>query len=408
MIIRDRALLSRPPESWLPGLLQEFLRGAPRLEKLRRYAMGRHDVLCREREAGLPNARLPHAFARYIAQLSSAYLLGAPVRYEDERRPEAVRALETLHLEARADQADDQLAWDQAVYGRAVSLCYHGEQGRVGIAALDPRGAFVVYDDTVRRQALCGVHMAGGPGGTRVTVYTARERLHFAPRALPQAGRLERRCRHLFGGVPMVEYWNDQEGQGDFEGVLALIDAYDELASDRVNDRAQFADALLVLTGVMGLGTGEDPYDWQGGARRLRQDRTLALPDSDAQAKWLVKDPQERDIDTLRQALASDIHKFSMTPDFGDERFAGNVSGIAIKYKLFCLEQRIRLKEKRFAAGLRARVGLLSHYLASTGRPAPDAAAIRIIFERHLPESELERAQTLRLLSGIQAQEEEK
>ena len=58
MITRDRQVLNTPPEKWLPGVLQQFLQGLPRLERLHRYAQGRHDVLGRQREEGLPNARL--------------------------------------------------------------------------------------------------------------------------------------------------------------------------------------------------------------------------------------------------------------------------------------------------------------------------------------------------------------
>ncbi len=130
--------------------------------------------------------------------------------------------------------------------------------------------------------------------------------------------------------------------------MLPLVDAYDLLQSDRLNDRMQFADALLVLTGVMGIAEGISGEPGPGAMERLRQEKTLALPDSEARAEWLVKNPREKDVDVLRQALAEDIHKFSMTPDFADERFAGNASGIAIKYKLFNLEQRILTKERWF------------------------------------------------------------
>ena len=58
------------------------------------------------------------------------------------------------------------------------------------------------------------------------------------------------RERHFFGGVPMTEYWNNQRERGDFEGVKALIDAYDALQSDRVNDKQQFTDALMVIYGA--------------------------------------------------------------------------------------------------------------------------------------------------------------
>lgn len=57
--------------------------------------------------------------------------------------------------------------------------------------------------------------------------------------------------------------------------MLPLIDAYDLLQSDRVNDKQQFADALLVLTGVMGLTAPEDG-DGRTPANAWRQDKTLA------------------------------------------------------------------------------------------------------------------------------------
>ena len=183
----------------------------------------------------------------------------------------------------------------------------------------------------------------------------------------------------------MVEYRNNEEERCDFEEVLGQIDAYDLLGSDRVNDRIQFADALLVLTGVAGVGTSEDIYDFRGGLKRLRQDRTLSLPDSDAKAEWLVKNPMEKDIDVLRKALAEDIHKFSMTPDFSDERFAGNLSGVAIRYKLFCLEQKTRLKERWLVSGLRERARVAQGWMNLMGMPPIDAEELEISLKRRLP-----------------------
>ena len=64
-----------------------------------------------------------------------------------------------------------------------------------------------------------------------------------ATRALP--GKIIDVEPHNFGDVPMVEYWNNSEETGDFEQVISLIDAYDTLESDRINDKTQFTDALL-------------------------------------------------------------------------------------------------------------------------------------------------------------------
>ena len=90
----------------------------------------------------------------------------------------------------------------------------------------------------------------------------------------------------------------------------------------------------------------------------------------------------------LRLALAEDIHKFSMTPDFADERFAGNVSGVAIRYKLFCLEQKTRLKERWFTVGLRERARLAAQWMELKGMPPVDADELVIRLRRKMLEDE--------------------
>ena len=71
---------------------------------------------------------------------------------------------------------------------------------------------------------------------------------------------------HYFGKMPMVEYRNNEEKQGDFEQMIPLIDAYNILESDRVNDKEQFVDAFLFLTGI-------DLDSEQ--AKKLREERIL-------------------------------------------------------------------------------------------------------------------------------------
>lgn len=397
LITRDRKYLGKEGEGareMLRGVIEEFESGLPRLERLWRYRQGRGDIMARERAEGLFNARLSHGFARYITQVSAGFLLSEPVRYSDGKRKEAVSALEMLYRQAGAEQADTELATQQAGFGRGVSLFYESE-GRLRLSALDPRSAFVVYDDTVEHRPLMGVLLSlerdarGRPAGGTASVYLPEKTLSFRlKRGLPEERPEE--TPGPFARVPMVEYRNNEEERCDFEEVLGLIDAYDLLGSDRLNDRMQFADALLVLTGVAGIGTSEDLYDFRGGLRRLREDKTLSLPDSEAKAEWLVKNPMEQDIDVLRRALAEDIHKFSMTPDFSDERFAGNVSGIAIRYKLFCLEQKTRLKERWLIAGLRERARVAQGWMQKNGLPAIEPEELGISLRRQLPYAEQE------------------
>lgn len=401
MITMDAQAMGQglPDMEALREVMRQFEQRQPRLSRLWRYYQGKHDVLSRQRLAGLPNQRLVNGFPRYIAQVSSGYLLGEPARYACPGNEQGAYALEMAYRRAEADSADMEAAVAQSVYGRGMTLCYQDGAGQARVCALDPRTSFIVHDDTVARRPLFGARVLREPEGYHITLYLPDRVAVYGP-----AGRFSRpRPRvypHPFGRIPMTEYLNGRDARGDFEDVLALVDAYDLLQSDRLNDRMQFSDALLVLTGVMGIAEGgQEPGP--GAMERLRQERTLALPDSEARAEWLVKNPSEQDVDVLRRALAEDIHKFSMTPDFADERFAGNASGIAIKYKLFNLEQRILMKERWFIRGLRERARAMAGYLKATGQADIDADRLDIRIPRRLPVNELERAQALSLLKGI-------
>lgn len=224
-----------PDRQAVERLVREFEAGLPRLFRLARYYDGRHDILARARLSGLPNSRLVHAFPRYIAQVSASYLLGEPVRVEGQGK--AAERLRELLRHASADSIDLELAISQAVFGRAVSLCYEDARRQPFVCALDPRDAFVVYGDTVAREPLFGVYLSGGPRGG-FTVYTPHESLAFPP-----GGGQPEVAPHAFGALPMVEYQNGRDCHGDFEDVLTLIDAYDLLAAlERFRERLDSAE----------------------------------------------------------------------------------------------------------------------------------------------------------------------
>ena len=404
---RDGAL---PDAATLDACLREHLARLGRLARLKRYYDGRNDVLQRRREPGLPNNRLAHGFARYITAMASGYLVGSPVDYQprdagDARMKAAVDALATAFREAGADSVDAELARNASIYGRAVELVYADDRARPRSASLDPASAFVVYDDTVAASPLFGVYYApirrgdGGSDGWRVHVFTDARRATYRLGALSdfRSGALESESAHYFGGVPMVEYWNDECERGDFEPVLPLIDAYDALASDRLNDKQQFVDALLVLYGC----TMETDARGRTPGQQLREDKALALPDSDARAEWLCKQLNEADTEVLRRALREDIHKLCLVPDLTDEHFAANLSGVAMRYKLLGLEQLTKVKERWFREGLSARIALYAAFLRRRGALAPDPEDVRVVFTRALPANNLEEARTLNALNGL-------
>ena len=390
MIVRPRTALTQGIQrEMLESCIREFLMGAEKRRMLHRYYDGVHAIENRSRPTGLPNNRLNHAFPRYICTIAAGYLTGNPVTYEtDEENRAALEKVIACYDCCNADSVDAELARLASLYGRSVELVFADDESVPRVSAIDPESAFVVYDDTVEAKPLFGVRMLpklrsdGAEDGWITEVYTDSEILTFANRGFGTVGAISDRRRHFFGKVPMVEVWNGEDERGDFEGVLSLIDAYDRLESDRVNDKEQFVDALLLLAGC----TMENDDRGRTPGQQLREDKVLVLPDGDARAEWLCKDLNEADTEVLKKALAADIHKLSMVPDLSDEQFAGNVSGVAMTYKLLGLEQLTRVKERWFREALQARLELFSTFLTLRGEPELDVTKVKMIFTRALPE----------------------
>lgn len=407
MIVRDKD--TPVTGETISGAIAEFMRDVrPRLERLGCAYEGRGEITRRTRSPGLPNNRLVHAFPRYIVTMASGYLVGRPVTYDDRTQGDAVAALREAYAACDMDSVDAELAADASIYGRGVCICYADEGGRPKAATLSPKTAFVVYDDTVEHRPLFGVHWmdrydsAGKRCGVCVHAYTAGTELTLSGRSLAALTQEGGEQPHYFGGVPVVEFWNNAQETGDFEPVLSLIDAYDTLESDRVNDKQQFTDAVLLLTGC--TLENDDPADRRSPAQKLLEEKTLSLPDTDASAQWLVKQSDEAGAEVLRQALRGDIHKMSMVPDLTDESFAANASGVAMRYKLLGLEQLTATKERWFREGLRSRMRLFAHFLSVLARTSLDPETVEMTFTRSLPVNETETAQMVAQLSGIAPQ----
>ena len=389
-----------PTDTMLRSVLQEHAGNIPRLTMLRDYYRGKSAITKRERAKGLPNNRIAHPYARYIVSVATGYLIGQPVAYTSDEHEDALQPITDAFDKCSIKSIDTENARHAAVYGRGVEYIHvsENESGQIlpCSVALSPEQAFVVYDDDYHNKPLFGIYYTpetnedGSQDGWRIWIM-GKEIVRECK--MPDLGgsaiEIVNETTHYFGDVPMVEYWNDEDERGDFEWIIPMIDAYDKLESDRVNDKEQFVDKLLVLTGCV-LETDKDGREpWQ----QLREDKALCLPDSTASAQYLQGSMVESDIEVLRNALQADIHKMALVPDLSDKDFAGNSSGVAMKYKLWGLEQLTSIKEQWFIEGLKTRLRLFANFCAVQGHPKLDVDTVRITMKRAMPENLIENAQ---------------
>ena len=137
--------------------------------------------------------------------------------------------------------------------------------------------------------------------------------------------------------------------------------------------------------------------------KAVKDNGILELP-NDAKAEYLTRQFDEASVEILRNAIKKDIHTISNVPDMSDDNFGGNVSGVAMAYKLLGFELMTKTKERFFKEGLRYRLKLIANVL-SAHNTVIDTDGIEIVMSRTLPQNTAELADTVAALSGLVSQE---
>lgn len=372
----------------------------PKMIKMDKYYQTKNKILERTMaDETKPNNKVAHPYASYITDTLTGYFMGEGITYSslDEAAAEELNLI--LEYNDAADE-DMELAKDMSIFGLAIEMQYIDLDGNNRIKKIDPREMILVYDDTLDEELLYGIRYYEGidlltdKKYYNIEVYTDKEIINYKADELLGSLTFVGSTQHYFGMVPIAVFFNNEEEIGDFEPVISLIDAYDSLESDSLNDFEYFVDAYLCLTGLTA-----DSDD----VRTMKENRVLLL-DSDSDAKWLTKNVSDTNVENIKDRLDTDIHKFAKVPNMSDEGFAGNASGVAIKYKTMPMENVVAIKERKFKKGIQRRIEMIFNILSIKGTNY-DWRAIDIAFTRNLPTNDTEIASMVSTLSGIVSNE---
>lgn len=366
------------------------------------YYEGKHTILDRTRESGAPNHKPVCNHAKDITDTASGYFMGSPIAYTADEKG---KALLDAFDKANSDDADQDNALQISIYGRSYEYIYAAEERvELAIQSLNPRNTFLVHDDSIERRELFGVYYDVKRDDINdrtkyvATVCTDAHIYEFI--LFPSDGTkfpidgAKEPMPHNLGYVPIVEYKNNKFCIGDYEQQIGLIDAYNTLMADRVNDKEQFIDAVLVIYGAI---LGDTDAETTEALKKLKKDKLLELP-LDAKADYLARTFDETSVETLRKAIKEDIYMLSHVPNLTDENFAGNSSGVAMEYKLLGLEMLTKVKERYYRKGLKKRIMIFCHFL-NIKAVELDPESIVPTFSRALPKNLMELAQIVSMLS---------
>ena len=377
---QDGNTLDDPSWQIINHAVDKLMAERPRLQRLSDYYDGKQDIqkrLFRNNET-TKNVKVTVNHAKYITDMNVGFMTGNPVKYtaaQGKNMDAVLEEMDTMDLQKH----DTELEKDCSVMGYAYEILYlkelpepiNGQRVQTKVECIDPRAVVMVTDDTVEHDPLFAIYVQekydldGRQNGYLITAYTKSNVITYRTEEGYYINEYTPKTvdPHYFGDVPIIEYRNNEERQGDFEQEISLIDAYNTIQSDRVSDKEAFVDALLIFYGF-GINE-EDQADLRSGFINNAPSKS-----DGASAEWLVKTFDEEQIELLKKSLEDDIHKTSYVPNMNDQNFMGNVSGEAMKYKLFGLLNLLATKTRYFTDGLRKRLKLLQNILAVRGQMA--------------------------------------
>lgn len=373
---------------------QEF----PRLKKLEDYYNANNEINRRlMKDPSKPNNKIANAYASYITDTLTGYFIGEPISYTSA--DETLLQDLTMIFEYN-DEADEnaELAKNASIYGVAYEMLYLSEEDKmIRFKALDPKTVIPIFDKTVEENLIAVIRYYDDydvVADKTFTIIEVIDNAYVRRYKLDNSLSLLDEYQHYFSLVPVAIFKNNEEQTGDFENVISLIDAYDKMESDSLNDFEYFVDAYLALYGF--TADAED-------VAQMKENRVL-LMDEGTSAEWLIKQTSDVYVENMKNRLDNDIHKFAKCPNMSDENFASNASGVAIKFKLLGTENLVAIKERKFKRGIQQRLELMSA-INSILREGFDWRAIDIVFTRNIPSNDVDIANIVSNLKDLVSEE---
>ena len=380
-----------------PEQLAKFIRKnddlvARKYKPLRDAYEGKYKIFMQPKKpAWKPDHRLAVNFASYITDTFSGYVQGIPqqVISDDSRTAERVTAYNDSAgmIEQFAAAVDSML-----IYGRSYLMAYEDEFGDIGIAATDPEESFIIYDDGIRQRPLYFC---------RTYIDTDRKRHGSISdgdgniRYFDWAGGIEwtGEERHGFEGVPAVELSTGIVRKGIFEGVLNLIDDFNQTLSNKSNDIDAFSDCYLK---ILGADVDEKNLRW------IRNNRVINLKGrnaSDVVVDFLERPSADGSQENLLNRLEREIFQVAMVVNISDDNFNA-ASGQAMKYRLQPMTNPAGKINRRLTKSIKQLYKLICSNPAGDLEP-DDWQKIDVKYTLNLPANLLDEAQTAGAMTGI-------
>lgn len=393
VIYMDKEAVNDLKEQDIKKIIEKNSSGM-KYQKLENYYIGKHQILYNGRkDPALPDNRIVCNTAKYITDTATGYFIGNPVTYSCENEDQMEMYQDIMEYNDEHDE-NMELAKKGSINGHCFEMLWIDEDAKIRFGLLRPDSAIFIYE-TGTDNVLAVIRFMDsldkdGNLSKKAEFWNADCCMKFYAK---NKGTyiLQEVSDHYWGDVPFVEYMNNEERLGDYESVISMIDAYNKAQSNTANFFEYNDQALLKIKG-MGEIRAKD-------IKEMKEAGGIVLEEA-GDIDWLLKEVNDAAIENYKKRLNDDIHNITSVPNMSDDAFGGNVSGIAISYKLWNFEQIRITKERKFKKGLMRRAELITHMLNIMGNNF-DYRAIIPHFRSNSPQNLNEIATIINQLDGF-------
>lgn len=240
----------------LENALQTHRRNRADIQYLYNYYKGNQPILSRVKEVRPEiNNKLVENNANHIVSFKVGYLMGEPVQYVNrgaESASDAINQLNSFVFSEDKAVRDKELADWFTICGTSFRMILpdkkdEKDEAPFEIYTLDPRNTFVVYHNGLGNKPVMGVtYVTKSDNSTVYSVYTKNRFFEIQDNGVKSV----KAKNHICGCVPIIEYPANTARLGAFETVLPILDALNELSSNRMDGVEQFIQALLMFKNV--------------------------------------------------------------------------------------------------------------------------------------------------------------
>lgn len=373
-------------------------------DDINRYYYGNTDSLAKfvPRE-GRSNLKVTTNFIQKLVDEEAQYSFGNDVTYTSVEDNDQVVKDINYHLKNNKSDHDINLGIELIKYGMVFEISYLENNLRFKNRIVSPLEGYMYLENDVPKYFLHMFHKQLEPEKTYIDVYTNNAIYHF-DETWKELSVTEHYFKIVPVGIGMIggKTYNIDRGyeEGDktiYNTIKNIQDALETNLSDIVSEISDFRNAIMKIYGV----EAEDEVDKDGnpvidettGKPKkkepvVRNNCILLFGDKTSQdAEWLIKNVNDTFIKNTRDDLLNLIYTLTSHID-NNEKLQSNLSGMALRSKLQCLEAKCKMNEKAMQNIIYTRIYCLFKYLYLTESKNYDVNSIKIQFTPNVPVDE--------------------